>query len=71
MIDVNEGIATPESMALRLNHARQELEHAADYRYLIVNAELESAITAFKSIIIAERLQHRRAADGTPLSLSW
>ena len=24
-----------------------------------------------KSIIIAERLQHRRAADGTPLSLSW
>ncbi len=62
---------SPESMALRLNNARQELEHAADYRYLIVNAELESAITAFKSIIIAERLQQRRAADGTPLSLSW
>lgn len=62
---------SPESMALRLNNARQELEHTADYRYLIVNAELESAITAFKSIIIAERLQQRRAADGTPLSLSW
>ena len=57
---------TQESFVLRLRNARKEMSHAPDYKYLIVNDVLQDAITAFRSIIIAERLQHRRMPNGQP-----
>lgn len=58
---------TQENFVLRLRNARKEMSHAPDYKYMIVNDTLQDAITAFRSVIIAERLQHRRMPDGKPV----
>jgi len=58
---------SPESLKLRLSNAGQELQHAAQYDYLIVNDVLEEAITTFKAIVIAQRAANGRALDGRPL----
>ena len=55
-----------DSFELRLKNAREELACAPDYAYLLVNDDLETAATALKSIVIAERLRHRRHPDGRP-----
>lgn len=55
-----------DSFELRLKNAREELDCAPDYAYLLVNDDLETAAAALKSIVIAERLRHRRHPDGRP-----
>ncbi|NLZ18357.1 MAG: guanylate kinase [Desulfobulbaceae bacterium] len=57
------------SFDLRLENARKELACASEYTYLLVNDRLETAVEGFRSIIIAERLRHRRNPDGQTVHL--
>ena len=59
------------SFALRLENARKELACAPEYSYLLVNDQLETTINCFCSIIIAERLRHRRSPDGQRVMPLW
>lgn len=59
------------SLALRLENARKELACAPEYSYLLVNDQLETAVSGFCSIIIAERLRHRRSPDGQRVVPLW
>ena len=60
-----------DSFAMRLDNARKELACAPEYNYLLVNDTLETAVKGFCSIIIAERLRHRRSADGQRVAPLW
>lgn len=42
---------TPESLALRLHNARQEMRYAKEYEYRIVNDHLETAQRQFRDLI--------------------
>lgn len=59
------------TFALRLENARKELACAPEYSYLLVNDQLETAVSGFCSIIIAERLHHRRSPDGQRIVPLW
>lgn len=52
----NRKTETPESLALRLKTARQELEHLPDFDYVVVNMQdqLEETVDAIVAIIQAE-----------------
>jgi guanylate kinase len=47
-------------VALRLGHAKHEMEQAAHYDYLIVNDDLEAAFRRLESIVLAERSRRVR-----------
>lgn len=51
-----------EQVAIRLKHARHELELYHAYDYLVVNDDLETAYRAFESIIHATRARKERMA---------
>ncbi|MBJ3776667.1 guanylate kinase [Acuticoccus mangrovi] len=44
----------------RLTNARGELTHYADYDYVVVNEELQTALAGVNAILMAERLRRRR-----------
>lgn len=44
----------------RLTNAREELVHFSDYDYVVVNDELETALSGVTAILNAERLRRRR-----------
>lgn len=44
----------------RMAEAQSEMSHYGEADYLIVNDNFDQALTEFRSIIIAERLKHRR-----------
>ena len=52
------------TVALRLANAEQEMQAETDYDYLIVNDVLDEAVESLRSILIAERLRHRRTIVG-------
>ncbi|WP_417910927.1 guanylate kinase [Candidatus Electronema sp. PJ] len=54
------GTESPESLRIRLANAEKEMQAAPTYTYLIINDQLEQAVLALKSIIIAERCRQRR-----------
>lgn len=60
-----------DSLALRLENARQEVACAGEYTYFLVNDQLERAVEGFCSIVIAERLRRRRHADGSRVHTQW
>ena len=64
------GSETEAAIALRLANAREELDCAETYDYLIINDELEAAVDSLKSIIIAERSRRRRLPTGEPMRWS-
>ncbi len=51
----NRGTDTKEQIELRLKNAIWELNFAKDYKYVIVNDELDKATEKLRAIIIAER----------------
>lgn len=61
---------TAETIALRLGNARQELEAADRYDYIIVNDVLEQARAMLTAIILEKRSAARRGYDGQPLNLN-
>jgi guanylate kinase len=46
---------SPEEMTKRLAQARYEITHCKEYDYLIINEELDEAVSQICSVIIAER----------------
>jgi guanylate kinase len=60
----NRKTETPESLALRLKTAKQELEYLSEFDYVVVNAHdrLEDTVDAIMAIMIAEhhRINPRR-----------
>jgi len=63
------GTDSPETIRLRLQNARNEMQDAGLYDYLIVNDTLEQAVDTLRAIIIAQRSRTRRNIDGLPLIL--
>ncbi len=49
----------------RLENAREELEHAAEFEYAIINKEFEVALGDLKAIIRAERLRRAPRAPNS------
>ena len=58
-----------ETILLRLQNARKEIEAAADYEYLIVNDHLEQAVDTLRAIVIAERSRGHRLPTGQPIEI--
>lgn len=50
----------PETLALRLRNARDELRAIADYHYVVVNEQLDRAVAQVASIIDAESARRER-----------
>lgn len=60
------GTEGSQSLARRLESARNELRAAGEYRYVIVNDDLERAVAAVSSVIDAEGVTLRRIDDLGP-----
>lgn len=54
------GTESDEIIAKRLTAARDELRHACEYDYVVVNDALENAVDDLASIIKAEKLKYSR-----------
>lgn len=65
----SRGTEDEQTLALRLANAEEEMEAADVYDYLIVNDKLDEAVTALRSIFIAERSRRRRTVSGNRISL--
>jgi guanylate kinase len=50
-----EHVKDEELIARRLNEARKELDRIAEYRYAIVNDQLDEAVDELRSIVLTER----------------
>jgi guanylate kinase len=61
------GSESEDSLALRLQNARQELMAADEYDYLVINDQFDDAIRTLSAVIIAERSRNRRTSAGLPL----
>lgn len=61
------GTEREDLIQLRLQNARQELQAAAEYEYLIVNEDLAEAADLLGSIILAERAKAHRLPSGKPI----
>lgn len=59
----SRGTDAPEEIALRLRNARMEIAVAGEYRYVVVNDDLDRVIGDVRAILAAERLRSHRAAD--------
>lgn len=49
-----------EDIEKRLKNAKEELQYIYHYDYIVVNNDLEEAVSALKSIIIAEKCRRER-----------
>ena len=61
------GTESQNTITLRLDNARKEIECAGDYDYLVINDHLETAVDVFCAIILAERARFQRYPDGRPI----
>ena len=52
---LNRNQNTPDDVARRLRNATAEVQYYGDFKYIVVNDELEQAVTTVCSIILAER----------------
>lgn len=57
---MKRGLDSLERVKFRLSNARQDMEEASGYHYVIVNDRMEDAIEKLKSIIIAERCRRNK-----------
>lgn len=53
----SRGTENEASLKLRIENSKKEISHAKHYDYLIVNEDINTAITQLKEIIAAERLK--------------
>lgn len=58
-----------ESIQLRLQNARIEMQSAKEYEYVIINDTLEEAVELLTAIILAERAKAHRLPSGCPIEL--
>lgn len=61
------GTESEERIRLRLKNARQELQAASQYEYLIINEDLADAADLLAAIILAERARAHRLPSGKPI----
>jgi len=52
-----------ETIALRLDNARQEMRSWRSYDYVLINEDLDQSYSALKAIIAAERLTRKRQTN--------
>jgi guanylate kinase len=64
------GTDSEETVQLRLNNARREMEDAHNYDYLVLNDRLDEAVDVLHAVIVAERCKTRRSPAGQPLDLA-
>lgn len=57
------GSEAPESLALRLHNAKVEIAATFEYRYAVVNDNLEKALADVRTILAAERLRSHFFTD--------
>ncbi len=60
---VGRGTETAEVIEKRLNQAKNELDRAKEYDYIVVNDDLDQAVEELKTIILAERHKLDRNGD--------
>jgi len=58
-----------ETILLRLKNARQEMQAAVNYEYLIINDHLEQAVDTLRAIVIAERSRGHRLPTGQSIEI--
>ena len=63
------GTDTNETIELRLNNAAKEMDATESYDYLVINDDLEEAVSTLQSVIIAERSHGHRLPTGDPIQL--
>ena len=63
------GTDPEETVQLRLNNARREMEDAGRYDYLVINDQLDEAVEVLRAVVIAERCKARRSPNGQPIDL--
>lgn len=56
---------TPERIEKRLARAREEIMHAHDFRYVVVNDDLSRAVEELRAVQRAERARRRPEAEWT------
>lgn len=61
------GTENEERIRLRLKNARQELQAAGQYEYLIINEDITEAADLLTAIILAERARAHRLPSGKPI----
>lgn len=64
------GTDPEETVQLRLNNARREMEDAGRYDYLVINDQLDEAVEILRAVVIAERCKARRSPNGQPIDLA-
>ena len=55
------GTETEETIAARIAQARNELQFADKFDYLVVNGELEKAVDDVNTVILAEKMNTKRS----------
>ena len=58
----NRGQDSDEVIARRMQDARQEISHYAEYHYLIVNDDFDEALQALRGLVLSHRLDIDRQA---------
>lgn len=58
-----------ETIGLRLRNAAKEMRAAVEYDYLLLNDQLEEAVTVLKAVVLAERSRAHRLPSGQPIVL--
>ncbi len=57
---IERNTETKEALSIRLNNAKAEVKAVSDFDFVVVNDELENAVTDLESIFISERLRRVR-----------
>ncbi len=65
------GTESEEILQVRLANAKEELQAASEYDYLIINDKLDDAVKALSSVIVAQRCRTRRTLAGASLHLDF
>ena len=57
------GTESPDIIAKRLEKAKREILFADRYDYIIINDDIENAVSSLRSILVAEKLKYKRNRD--------
>ncbi len=60
-----------DTILVRLDNAKEELQAAKRYEYLIINDDLEEAAKMLSSVVLAERSRNHRSFSGKPFELEY
>jgi len=64
---VDRGTDEEDAVRRRLKKAKEEIEHMAWYKYVIVNDRFEDGVEKLKAVIISERCRHNHSVINTVL----